>query len=149
MTDEQYEAKKWLSRNYNLNNEIKVLEEELEVMRQRINNVIGCYESNESQRMPNKNRRENLMLEAADMEHMIERRLRQLILEDTRTSKVIDKLDESTKRSLLQARYCNRYSWKKIERMFTYSHAQMMRLHGEALEEIYEFIPKGGQKDED
>ena len=149
MTDKQYYSKKWLERSKNLNAEIKILEDNLEVVRQRVNNIVGRYELNETQHLPGKNNREELMCEVADMERLIERRLRQLMLEDIKTANAIDKLQASTMRSLLQARYCNRYSWKKIERLFTYSHSQMMRLHGEALEELYEFIPKGGLIEDD
>lgn len=136
MTDKQYQAKKWLSRNYELNREIKLLEDKLEASRQRVNNIVGRYELNEIQMQHSRGGREDLIAEVIELENLIERRLKFLMSEDNLTTEVINRLETSIERAVLIARYVNRYSWTKIERIYRYSHAQMMRIHLSALDKI-------------
>lgn len=136
MTDKQYFAKRWLSRNFELNREIRLLEDKLEVSRQRVNNIVGRYELNEIQMQHNRGGREDLIAEVIELEDLVERRLKLLMSEDNKTTEAIDKLETSIERAVLIARYVNRYSWTKIERIYRYSHAQMMRIHLNALDRI-------------
>lgn len=136
MTDKQYKAKRWLSRCYELNREIKILEDQLEVTRQRVNNAVGRYEIQEVQTSRGRGLREDLIGEVIELEDRIQSRLRELIAEDNLTTEAINSLETSVERSIMMARYVNRYSWTKIERLYNYSHAHIMRIHLQGLDKI-------------
>lgn len=136
MTDKQYQAKRWLSRCYELNREIKILEDQLEVIRQRVNNAVGRYEASEVQTSRGRGLREDLIGEVIELEDRIQSRLTELLAEDNLTSEAINEVDNSVIRAILTARYVNRYSWTKIERLYNYSHAHIMRIHLQGLDSI-------------
>ena len=145
MTDEQYYAKEWLNRMYNLSLWLESLEAKRESVLAALSGVAKY--SQEFGGPSGENPTETKNIEYSLLSQKIDEESEKLAVEDTRTLKVISMLGDSPKENLMKTilnyRYVERLgTWAKIADTIHYSESRTQDYHLLALETIYPFIPK-------
>lgn len=140
MTDNQYNAKTWLMRMWDHEDEIKEY-------RKRADDMLGAkipaYDSEKIPGGADPNPTETKNIEYSSLMFEISKRENELYSENIRTFNVIQRLDDPKLRGILYAKYVNRKTWKQIGSDFHYGESRIKELHVIALDKISEFIPKG------
>lgn len=139
MTDEQYYAHLWLSRMWNIDTEIKALEERAETISGA---RITTYEAQESFGGSDGNPTETKNIEFSMLMAEIEKKTRILAKENNRTFEVIKKLNDSMYRGMIYSRYILRKSWTQIGKEYNYERSQAFEYRKKVLDAVYEYIPK-------
>ena len=145
MTDNQFYAKEWLNRMYNLALRIESLEAKRETILASLSGV-GKYEIDSFPGSSGDNPTETKNIEFSILSQKIDEESNRLAEEDIRTQEVIDCLgdskDERLMKAILTYRYSLRWGWKAIAEQIHYSESRTRDYHLLALEAIYKFIPK-------
>lgn len=140
MNDKQFISHKWLSRMWDADKEIAVLSKARDKL---LEQGVGSYDNNKASGSAEANPNEARLIEYSYLSEQIEKKARKLANENIRTLKLIDKLANNTFRSLLISRYIDQASWEAAGKLIHYEKSQAQKLGVEALEAIYEIIPKG------
>ena len=143
MTDEEYNilqtSEKWLSRMWDVDEEIKSLEE-------RRNDILGakisCYDPKKIRGGSDPNPTESKNIEYATISQKIEEKTKLLATENVRTLEVIEKVEDAKIRGMLISRYLNRKSWVQIGKDYHYEKSRANDYRIMSLKAVYEFIPK-------
>lgn len=152
MTDDQYYAKEWLNRMYNLSLWIESLEKKRESVLASLSGI-ARYDADFTG-SNGENATETKNIEYSILSEKIERESEKLAAEDIRTLDVICKLGDSKEerlmKTILNLRYVERYgTWTKIADKIHYSESRTHEYHLQALQAISEFIPKEVIEDEE
>ena len=141
MTDNQYYSHIWLSRMWDADVEIN----QLIIRRDKIlasMSGIGKYDGEYIPVQNGENPTESKNIEFSLVCDQIEKKLHKLSCENVRTHQVINKLDDTMLRGMLEARYINRLSWEAVGKLYNYERTRARFYGRQALENIYPFIPK-------
>ena len=144
MTDQQYLTHVWLSRMWDADVEIK----QLEAARQSVISSlsgIGKYEADYIPSQTGENSTETKNIQFSIYTEQLEKRLNEYITENRRTLAVIDKVDDTMLRGMLEAYYINhdRYpNWTEVGKLYNYEKTQTYKKYRDrALDAVYPFIP--------
>ena len=145
MTDEQFYAKEWLNRMYNLSLWIESLEKKRESVLASLSGI-SRYDSDFTG-SNGENATETKNIEFSMLSQKIEEESEKLASEDTKTLEVICRLGDSKEERLMKTilvlRYVERFgTWNRIAEKIHYSESRTHEYHLLALETIYKFIPK-------
>ena len=141
MTDEQYHAHSWLSRMWNADIEIKQLID-------RRNDIIGSmsgigkYDAEHIPTQNGENATESKNIEYSYLSEQIEKKMHILSAENIRTHNVIDQVDDTMLRGMLEAKYINRLSWKDIGKLYNYEKTRTFHYMKSALDAVSPYIPQ-------
>lgn len=141
MTDNQYYSHVWLSRMWDADVEIN----QLIIRRDKIlasMSGIGKYDAEHIPTQNGENPTESKNIEFSLVCEQIEKKLHKLACENVRTHQVINKLEDTMLRGMLEARYINRLSWEAVGKLYHYQPTRSKFYGRKALEKIYPFIPK-------
>lgn len=141
MTDEQYNAHRWLSRLWDLDTEIA----QLVMRRDKILDSmsgIGKYDAEHVPAQTGENATESKNIEYSLLTEQIEKKMNTLGRENVRTLQVIDKVDETMLRGMLKARYINRLTWTQVGKLYNYERTQAFKHGKRALAAVVPFIPR-------
>lgn len=131
-------AKKWLERNRSILYELKKLTE-----RRDSDTLANISKYEEGFTGGVGNLQEMRMIAYAERNSRIEELTKQQAIVSKEEKDVINNLEKDTLAwSLLSDRYIEGYEWNEIAKMYCYSEAHILRIHGYALLKIYPFIPK-------
>lgn len=140
MTDSQYHAHCWLSRMWNSDVEIT----QLMVRRDKIISSmsgIGKYDAEHIPTQNGENPTESKNIEYSLLSEQIERKLKKLSQENCRTHNVIDKVDDTMLRGMLEARYINRLTLTQVGKLYNYELTRTKYYCKAALDAVSQFIP--------
>lgn len=144
MTDNQYYAKLWLNRAYNISLKIDALRHKREKVQASMSGV-AQYGDREFTSTSG-NATETRMLEYSMLSQQIDEEEEKLAAEDIRTQEVINHLSGTEMmdkfNAVLRYRYASRLGWSEIADKIYYSESQTHEYHLQALEAVYPFIPK-------
>ena len=141
MTDTQFHAHQWLSRMWNADIEIT----QLIVRRDNIiesMSGIGKYDADHIPTQNGENGTESKNIEFSLLNEQIEKKLRKLSVENCRTHRVIDQIDDTMLRGMLEARYINRKTWEQVGKLYSYERTRARFYGMKALDAVSQFIPK-------
>lgn len=141
MTDSQYHAHCWLSRMWNSDVEIT----QLMVRRDKILSSmsgIGKYDAEHIPTQNGENPTETKNIEYSLLSEQIEKKLRKLSMENSRTHKVIDKVDDTMFRGLLEAIYINCLTLSQAGKLYNYENTRTKYYRNKALDAVCPFIPE-------
>lgn len=140
MTDLQYHAHCWLSRMWNSDVEIT----QLMVRRDKIISSmsgIGKYDAEHIPTQNGENPTESKNIEYSLLSEQIEKKLKKLSQENCRTHNVIDKVDDTMLRGMLEARYINRLTLSQVGKLYNYELTRTKFYCKAALDAVSPFIP--------
>ena len=144
MTDKEYDmmqtADAWLSRMWNVDNEIKSLDDRRADI---IGAKISSYDPKKIRGGADDNPTESKNIEYATLSQKVEEKSRLLQKENVRTLNVIEKVEDAKIRGMLISRYLNRKSWVQIGKDYHYEKSRANDYRIMSLLAVYEFIPKG------
>ena len=144
MTDKEYDmmqtADAWLSRMWNVDNEIKSLDDRRADI---IGAKISSYDPKKIRGGSDDNPTESKNIEYATLSQKVEEKSRLLQKENVRTLEVIEKVEDAKIRGMLISRYLNRKSWVQIGKDYHYEKSRANDYRIMSLLAVYEFIPKG------
>lgn len=156
MTNEQYEqhyiAEMWLMRTWDDETEL----EQLKVRREKVIaslSGIGKYDSNSVPGGSDTNTTESKNIEYSILTEKIEKLQNKIFSENARTHAVIYQIEDNRKdaskiRGMLEARYVNRMSWRKVGELYHYQERHSYNYRTKCLEAIYPYVPKGEMENE-
>lgn len=140
MTDNQYMAHKWLSRMWDVDQEIRN-------MKERADDILGAkiakYDSKEVPGGNDSNPTELKNIEYSTLMVEIESKKDQLSKENNRTFQVINQVEDSRLRGMIFSRYVLRKTWTQIGKDYNYERSRAFDYRLIALDAIFPFIPKG------
>lgn len=143
MTDKEYDmiqtADMWLSRMWNVDNEIKSLDDRRADI---IGAKISCYDPKKIRGGSDDNPTESKNIEYTTLSQKVEEKSRLLHKENIRTLEVIEKVEDAKMRGMLISRYLNRKSWVQIGKNYHYEKSRANDYRIMSLLAVYEFIPK-------
>lgn len=143
MTDAEYDmiqtADMWLSRMWNVDNEIRSLDDRRADI---IGAKISCYDPKKIRGGSDPNPTESKNIEYATISQKIEEKTKLLATENVRTLEVIEKVEDAKIRGMLISRYLNRKSWVQIGKDYHYEKSRSNDYRHMSLKAVYEFIPK-------
>ena len=143
MTDAEYDmiqtADMWLSRMWNVDNEIRSLDDRRADI---IGAKISCYDPKKIRGGSDPNPTESKNIEYATISQKIEEKTKLLASENVRTLEVIEKVEDAKIRGMLISRYLNRKSWVQIGKDYHYEKSRANDYRIMSLKAVYEFIPK-------
>lgn len=139
MTDDQYYAHLWLSRMWNVDAEIKALEERAATL---LGAKITSYDNQEAVGGCDSNPTESKNIEYSVLMAELEKKTITLSKENNRTLKVIQMLPNAMYRGMLYSRYVLRKTWSQIGKDYNYEHSQAFEHRKKALDAISPYIPK-------
>lgn len=135
------ELKDWLSRGRHIEIEIRNMKERRARLWQELNNVVPAYESDGTMFNPDIRSKEKKLAIYEDLLSKLDYRITELKREDARTQKVIDLLEDSTLRAILELRHIERYSWRRIyQKEMHIGQKTAFRYYGQALAELADII---------
>ena len=141
MTDAQFYAHRWLSRMWDADVEIT----QLMVRRDKIIaslSGIGKYDAEHIPTQNGENSTESKNIEYSLLTEQIEKKLRKLSQENCRTHNVIDKVDDTMLRGMLEARYINRLTLSQVGKLYNYELTRTKFYGKAALDAVIPFIPQ-------
>ena len=135
--------KEWLSRGWRIDREIKELEKAKEEILTRITKTTSNPEI-ERVDGAGENKNEQAIVVYIDKANqyaaLIQKRINALVSVKSEIIGAIQKVNDSTLRALLTARYVNYKTWEQIAVELNYSYMHVCRLHGKALVKIKDVI---------
>ena len=141
MTEKQIMTRDWLNRYYPHYLEVEALRNRIELLNGDLNKCVGSYERSEIQaNADSKGHREELLAEVSDLYNVFEQKNLALKKMDEEILDAIMKLETPMHRTILIFRYIDRMKWEKIDQKTSYSMRQVLRIHLDALDEIYPII---------
>lgn len=146
MNDSQFAAHRWLSRMWDVDEEIRSLEE-------RASNILGAniskYEVKEPPSKADPNPTESKNIEYSMLKAEIDKKNQELAYENVRTYEVISKVAEPKYRGMLYSRYVLRKSWKMIGKEYNYERSQAFEYRKIVLDAVAPYIPREVLDDEE
>lgn len=144
MTDEQYHAHIWLSRMWDIDQEIRNLEE-------RAENILGAkistYDTKEVPGKSDSNPTESKNIEYSMLMREIQKKKDNLAKENNLTYSIINKVEDAKLRGMIYSRYILRKSWTQIGKDYNYERSRAFDYRLIALDAILPFLPKGETSD--
>lgn len=131
-------TKEWLSRATNIDKEIGRLLRELRAARERAMSITARVDANRVSGTKDPHKYDTLVA----YENLIDQKVDELYAVKQEILIAIDGVRDDTLRALLLERYINGKKWEQIAVNLNYSWRQIIRLHGQALQEIT--VPKDG-----
>ena len=125
-------VKEWLNRGFKLNKEIEQLREAKEKAKNLACSVVSNLE-NERVQGTCGNPTEDKMVNYAEYSRLLYQRIDKLLEINKEIVSAISKVEDTTLRSLLTARYINFKTWEQIAVDMNYSYVHVLRLHDKAL----------------
>lgn len=148
MTDNQYNASRWLSRMWDTEIEIEQLVARRDTIIDSLSGI-GKYDAEHIPTQNGENATESKNIEYSILSEQIDKRLDKMSKENARTLEAIGKVDSSMLRGMLMARYIRRLSWSDVGKLYNYEKSQTYgKYRLEALDAVYPFIPKGEIEDD-
>lgn len=134
-------VKEWLNRGFKLNKEIEQLKEAKEKAKDLACSVVSNM-GNERVQSDNGNSAENKMVSYAEYSRLLYKRIDKLLEINKEIVEAISKVDDTTLRSLLTARYINYKTWEAVTEAIGYNSEKWVRtaLHKKALTAVKNFI---------
>lgn len=133
-------AKEWLSRAWEIDKEIKALEQEKEKAEAQTMSVTAGY-SDVKVQTSRKNRTEDATVAYIDYKNEIVKRIDELYAVKREILYAISKVDNPTYRTLLTLRYLRFLTWERIAEEMGMSDVWVRtRLHSDSLYEVSNFI---------
>lgn len=139
MSDECYQTKLWLNRNYNKAKQLEADKRMLEVMTVRLGKAVATYETDGSEHHdPDQSRakHEDALLDYSEQKKKVEKEERELMQGMTATREAIDRLSDPREQAVAIDRYINRLKWNDIAKLEHFSLAQIHRIHAKMLENM-------------
>ena len=136
----QLTAKEWLQRARNIDNEIKTLREQKEIL---FTELTKCTVPTDGERVGGSrlNTREQKQIKYADLCEILERKEIGLLVLKAEIIKAIENIPDSVSRTILYERYINFKKWHQIARTVHYSDKHIIqKLHPKALRYIEKII---------
>ena len=125
-------VKEWLNRGFNLHKEIEQLKE----AKQKAKDLACSVSANlgeEKVQSASCNSTEIKMINYAEYSRLLYKRIDELLEINKEIVSAISKVEDTTLRSLLTARYVNFNTWEQIAVDMNYSYVHVLRLHDKAL----------------
>ena len=141
MTDEQYHAHTWLSRMWNADIEINLLIDRRDKIIGSMSGI-GKYDAEHIPTQNGENATESKNIEYSYLSEQIEKKMRKLSAENVRTHKVINKVDDTMLRGMLESRYINRKTWSEIGKAYNYEKTRTYYYIKVALDKVSPYIPE-------
>lgn len=136
-------AKEWLNRGWRIDREIRELER---AQKEALNLATRITTGTDGERVggTKANSSERNMVTYADKvteyTALINKKIAELVGIKTEIIRAVEKVEDSTLRALLIARYANFKTWEQISVELNYSYMHVCRLHGRALIEVRDVI---------
>ena len=145
MRDECYQAKLWLNRNYYSSRQLDADKRMLAVIENIINSGVANYANDgiDGDSDAARTRHEDKLLEYSMQRERVERETRQLLAENEKTRRAIDKLEDEDQKAVAINRYINRQKWNDIADIIHISRAQLFRVHDKMLEAMAKILREG------
>lgn len=147
MRDECYQAKLWLNRNYYSSMQLDADKRMLAIIENVVNSAVARYESDgtsSGDADAARARHEDKLLEYSMQRERVERETRQLLAENEKTRRAIDKLEDEDQKAVAINRYINRQKWNDIADIIHISRAQLFRVHDKMLEAMAKILREEG-----
>lgn len=146
MRDECYQAKLWLNRNYYSSRQLDADKRMLAVIENIINSGVANYANDGTGGDSDaaRTRHEDKLLEYSMQRERVERETRQLLAENEKTRRAIDKLEDEDQKAVAINRYINRQKWNEIADIIHISKAQLFRVHDKMLEAMAKILQEEG-----
>ena len=147
MRDECYQAKLWLNRNYYSSMQLDADKRMLAIIENVVNSAVARYESDgtsSGDADAARARHEDKLLEYSMQRERVERETRQLLAENEKTRRAIDKLEDEDQKAVAINRYINRHKWNDIADIIHISRAQLFRVHDKMLEAMAKILREEG-----
>ena len=133
--------KEWLQRAWNIEKEIKELEERRNHIRDDALKITPSYEYKESQNTFSGNGRENKLINLAEFNNRIEEQIDRLYLVKKEIDNAIESVPDAKLKRLLKLRYIDFKTWEKIAESLDFADVRWVYiLHGRALKEIKKIL---------
>lgn len=104
---------------------------------------IGKYDSEHIPTQNGENASESKNIEYSLLSEQIDKKLNSISMENARTLKVIDNVEDNMLRGMLISRYLNRKTWTQIGKDYNYERSRAFDYRKIALDSVYPYIPKG------
>ena len=140
MTDEQYHSHSWLSRMWNADIEINQLIDRRDKIICSMSGI-GKYDAEHIPTQNGENATESKNIEYSYLSEQIEKKMYELAKENVRTHKVIDQVEDSMLRGILESRYINRLTWREIGKAYNYEKTRTFYYLKVALDAVTPYIP--------
>jgi len=141
MTDEQYHAHSWLSRMWNAEVEINQLVFKRGKILDDLSGI-GKYDAEYIPTQNGENSTESKNIEYSLLCEKIEKKSKHLSEENCRTHNVIEKVDNTMYRGLLEAIYINRLTLPQAGKLYNYELTRTKFYRNKALDAVSQFIPQ-------
>lgn len=132
-------VKEWLNRGFKLNKEIEQLKEAKQKAMELACGAVADL-GNEKVQSSSQNSTEDKMVSYAEYSRLLYKRIDKLLEINKEIVGVISKVDDTTLRSLLTARYINFKTWERIAEDLDKELRWIYRLHKKALNNIENVI---------
>jgi DNA-directed RNA polymerase specialized sigma subunit len=133
------ETKKWLNRAYAIDEEIKVLNQELKKANLEATSL-ASQKNGEKVQTSKMNNADYAILKCIEYSEQITKKLGELYSVKTEISEAISRVDDGKSRALLRMRYLTYMSWGEIANKLDYSMRNVHYIHDKALEEAKDII---------
>lgn len=140
MTDNQYHTHQWLSRMWDIDQEIRNLEERAEDI---LGAKIATYDTKEAPGRADSNPTESKNIEYSMLMVEIDKKKTKLAEENNRTYRVIEKVEDAKLRGMIYSRYILRKTWSQIGKDYNYEHSRTFEYRLICLDAVAKYIPKG------
>lgn len=140
MSDRQWEAHIFLSRNWDKEKQVESYERRKADIISMLSGI-GKYDANFIPADTGTNSVETKHLEYSLISEKLERLLEEISLENVMTMEIIDKIKDPMMRSMLYDRYICRLSYKQLSEKYHYAERQPYRYMHKCLDKIRDFIP--------
>lgn len=140
MTEKQYQAHIWLSRMWDMDNEIKSFEERKTTIISSLSGI-GKYDSDFIPAQTGENSTETKNIEYSLLCSEIEKKMRELSAENIKTLKVLQNIQDVKIRNMLYDRYINRMSWSKVGEKYHYENRHSYNYMHKCLDIVRPFCP--------
>lgn len=143
MTDNQYEAHKWLL-NKEDDDKIVTSEDELRELEERrrklLDQGVGTYDAEKIRGGSDPNPSESKFIEFSYLSEQIEAKKKKIADKNIRKYQVIERVSDPLLRAFLIGRYINGKIWEQVGRDHNYEKSQAHKIGMKALDAVYPFI---------
>lgn len=143
MTDNQYEAHKWLL-NKEDDDKIVTSEDELRELEERrrklLDQGVGTYDAEKIRGGSDPNPSESKFIEYSYLSEQIEAKEKKIADKNIRKYQVIERVSDPLLRAFLIGRYINGKIWEQVGRDHNYEKSQAHEIGMKALDAVYPFI---------
>lgn len=140
MSDRQWEAHIFLSRNWDKEKQVESYERRKADIISMLSGI-GKYDANFIPANDGSNSVETKHLEYSIISEKLEHLLEEISLENVTTMEIIDQIKDPMMRSMLYDRYICRLSYKQLSEKYHYAERQPYRYMHKCLDKIRGFIP--------